>query len=117
MTMFLIGQWGQFLATSSSRKTPFPVIPAKAGIQYLQVVKNIGEAIALTLAQYGAECILISRKIEGLDTVKQKIPAGAARSSMWPRRRGEPGSLASSYTTGALIPCDGGMLIEPRVSH
>ena len=37
--------------------------------------RGIGEAIALTLAEYGAHCILISRKIEGLETVKAKIEA------------------------------------------
>jgi NAD(P)-dependent dehydrogenase (short-subunit alcohol dehydrogenase family) len=37
--------------------------------------RGIGEAIALTLAEYGAHCILISRKIEGLEAVKAKIEA------------------------------------------
>ena len=35
--------------------------------------RGIGEAIALTLAEYGAKCILVSRKIEGLQTVVEKI--------------------------------------------
>jgi NAD(P)-dependent dehydrogenase (short-subunit alcohol dehydrogenase family) len=35
--------------------------------------RGIGEAIALTLAEYGARCILVSRKIEGLKAVKEKI--------------------------------------------
>jgi len=35
--------------------------------------RGIGEAIALTLAHHGATCILVSRKIEGLETVAQKI--------------------------------------------
>jgi NAD(P)-dependent dehydrogenase (short-subunit alcohol dehydrogenase family) len=37
--------------------------------------RGIGEAIALALAEYGAHCILISRKIEGLQAVKGKIEA------------------------------------------
>jgi NAD(P)-dependent dehydrogenase (short-subunit alcohol dehydrogenase family) len=37
--------------------------------------RGIGEAIALTLTEYGAHCILISRKIEGLQAVKAKIEA------------------------------------------
>ena len=37
--------------------------------------RGIGEAIAMTLAEYGAHCILISRKIEGLEAVKAKIEA------------------------------------------
>ena len=35
--------------------------------------RGIGEAIALTLSDYGALCILVSRKIEGLQEVKVKI--------------------------------------------
>lgn len=37
--------------------------------------RGIGEAIALTLAEYGAHCILTSRKIEGVRTVADKIIA------------------------------------------
>jgi NAD(P)-dependent dehydrogenase (short-subunit alcohol dehydrogenase family) len=35
--------------------------------------RGIGEAIALTLAEYGARCILVSRKLESLEAVKAKI--------------------------------------------
>jgi len=35
--------------------------------------RGIGEAIALALAEHGAHCILVSRKIEGLQAVKEKI--------------------------------------------
>lgn len=35
--------------------------------------RGIGEAIALTLAEYGAHCILASRKLAGLQAVKDKI--------------------------------------------
>jgi len=35
--------------------------------------RGIGEAIALTLAEYGAECVLIGRKIDDLQSVVDKI--------------------------------------------
>ncbi len=35
--------------------------------------RGIGEAIALTLAEYGARCILVSRKLDNLQAVKIKI--------------------------------------------
>ncbi len=35
--------------------------------------RGIGEAIALTLAEYGAHCILVSRKLDGLQAVKNNI--------------------------------------------
>jgi NAD(P)-dependent dehydrogenase (short-subunit alcohol dehydrogenase family) len=35
--------------------------------------RGIGEAIALTLAENGARCILTSRKIEGLQAVVENI--------------------------------------------
>jgi NAD(P)-dependent dehydrogenase (short-subunit alcohol dehydrogenase family) len=37
--------------------------------------RGIGEAIAMALAEHGAHCILISRKIEGLQAVSEKIEA------------------------------------------
>lgn len=39
--------------------------------------RGIGEAIALTLAEFGARCILTSRKLEGLQTVVDKIQSAA----------------------------------------
>ncbi len=41
--------------------------------------RGIGEAIAMALAEHGAHCILISRKIEGLQAVKEKIEAQGGR--------------------------------------
>ena len=35
--------------------------------------RGIGEAIAMTLSEYGALCILVSRKIEALEQVREKI--------------------------------------------
>jgi NAD(P)-dependent dehydrogenase (short-subunit alcohol dehydrogenase family) len=37
--------------------------------------RGSGESIALTLAEYGATCMLVSRKIEGLQAVQEKIRA------------------------------------------
>jgi NAD(P)-dependent dehydrogenase (short-subunit alcohol dehydrogenase family) len=39
--------------------------------------RGIGEAVALTLAAYGARCILASRKLEGLEAVVDKIRAAS----------------------------------------
>jgi NAD(P)-dependent dehydrogenase (short-subunit alcohol dehydrogenase family) len=41
--------------------------------------RGIGEAIALTLAENGAHCILTSRKIEGLEAVVEKIRAAGGQ--------------------------------------
>jgi len=41
--------------------------------------RGIGEAIAMTLAEYGARCILVSRKLEGLEAVKKKIAVQGGR--------------------------------------
>ncbi|UCD79452.1 MAG: SDR family oxidoreductase [Desulfobacterales bacterium] len=41
--------------------------------------RGIGEAIALTLAENGARCILTSRKIEGLQTVVEKISSAGGQ--------------------------------------
>ncbi|MCG8332963.1 MAG: SDR family oxidoreductase [Proteobacteria bacterium] len=41
--------------------------------------RGIGEAIAENLAAYGAHCILVSRKIEGLQQVADKIIAAGGR--------------------------------------
>jgi NAD(P)-dependent dehydrogenase (short-subunit alcohol dehydrogenase family) len=41
--------------------------------------RGIGEAIAVNLAAHGARCILVSRKIEGLRAVQEKIEAEGGR--------------------------------------
>ena len=41
--------------------------------------RGIGEAAALTLAQYGAHCILASRKIDALKDVEEKIKAAGGK--------------------------------------
>ncbi|MDY0161624.1 SDR family oxidoreductase [Desulfobotulus sp.] len=37
--------------------------------------RGIGESMALTFAEYGAHCILVSRKLDGLEAVVEKIRA------------------------------------------
>jgi NAD(P)-dependent dehydrogenase (short-subunit alcohol dehydrogenase family) len=41
--------------------------------------RGIGEALALTLAEYGAHCVLASRKIDALRVVEEKIKAGGGK--------------------------------------
>ena len=41
--------------------------------------RGIGEAIAMTLADHGAHCILVSRKTEGLEKVAAKILGGGGK--------------------------------------
>lgn len=51
--------------------------------------RGIGEAIALTLAEYGALCILVSRKIEGLQAVQAKIKAKGGQAEAMACNMGE----------------------------
>jgi NAD(P)-dependent dehydrogenase (short-subunit alcohol dehydrogenase family) len=44
--------------------------------------RGIGEAIAMTLSEYGARCILVSRKIQGLEQVKEKIEQKGGRAEV-----------------------------------
>jgi NAD(P)-dependent dehydrogenase (short-subunit alcohol dehydrogenase family) len=41
--------------------------------------RGIGEAVAVNLAAYGAECVLVSRKLEGLEAVRDKILAAGGK--------------------------------------
>ena len=52
--------------------------------------RGIGEAIALTLSDYGAECILVSRKEEGLKEVQQKIISRGGKAEAMVCHMGEP---------------------------
>ena len=45
--------------------------------------RGIGEAIAIALSDYGARCILVSRKAEGLDKVKAKIEAKGGQADVF----------------------------------
>ncbi len=51
--------------------------------------RGIGEAIAMNLAAHGAECILVSRKIEGLEAVKRKILDAGGKAEAVPCHLGD----------------------------
>lgn len=51
--------------------------------------RGIGEAIALALSEFGAKVVLASRKIEGLNAVKEKIEA-QGEGPLHPRAHGGP---------------------------
>ena len=45
--------------------------------------RGIGEAVAMALAEYGARCILVSRKIQGLEQVKEKIEQNGGQAEVF----------------------------------
>ena len=45
--------------------------------------RGIGEAIAMTLAEYGARCILVSRKSQGLQKVKEIIEQNGGQADVY----------------------------------
>jgi NAD(P)-dependent dehydrogenase (short-subunit alcohol dehydrogenase family) len=57
--------------------------------------RGIGEAIAMTLAEYGATCVLVSRKQEGVERVKQKIEDRGGKAEAIPCHVGELDQIAS----------------------
>lgn len=63
--------------------------------------RGIGEAIAMALAEFGAKVVLSSRKIEGLNAVKDKIEAAGGEAICIPAHMGKPESL-QGVVDGAL---------------
>jgi NAD(P)-dependent dehydrogenase (short-subunit alcohol dehydrogenase family) len=55
--------------------------------------RGIGEAIAIALAEFGAKVVLSSRKIEGLNAVKEKIEAAGGEAICIPAHVGKLDSL------------------------
>ncbi len=55
--------------------------------------RGIGEAIAMLLAEKGALCILVSRKIEGVKAVEQKIVAAGGRAESAACHLGDLGQI------------------------
>ncbi|MHB8895483.1 MAG: glucose 1-dehydrogenase [Candidatus Geothermincolia bacterium] len=55
--------------------------------------RGIGEAIAMALAEHGAKLVLASRKIEGLNAVKEKIEAAGGEAICIPANMGKTESL------------------------
>jgi hypothetical protein len=90
--------------------------------------RGIGEAIALGLSDYGASCILVGRKIEALEVVKQKIEdkGGKAKAyachmgemdqikALFEKIRAEDGKLDILVNNAATNPYFGGLLEAPE---
>ena len=55
--------------------------------------RGIGEAIAIALSEFGAKVVLASRKIEGLNAVKEKIEAQGGKAHCIPAHMGDLDSL------------------------
>ncbi len=55
--------------------------------------RGIGEAIALAMSEFGAKVVLSSRKIEGLNAVKEKIEAAGGTAHCIPAHMGNLESL------------------------
>jgi len=55
--------------------------------------RGIGEAIAIALSEFGAKVVLASRKIEGLNAVKEKIEAQGRQAHCIPAHMGDLDSL------------------------
>jgi NAD(P)-dependent dehydrogenase (short-subunit alcohol dehydrogenase family) len=59
--------------------------------------RGIGEAIAITLAEYGAHVILVSRKIDGLNTVAEKIKALGGKATSIVCHTGNMGQIKALF--------------------
>lgn len=59
--------------------------------------RGIGEAVAVTLADYGAQCILVSRKAEALKSVAEKIGARGGRAEVMPCHMGDPKQIEQLF--------------------
>jgi NAD(P)-dependent dehydrogenase (short-subunit alcohol dehydrogenase family) len=55
--------------------------------------RGIGQAIAQTLAEYGAEVVLVSRKIEALNAVAQEITAAGGKAFALAAHMGDLGAV------------------------
>ncbi len=61
--------------------------------------RGIGESIAMTLAENGAHCILVSRKIDGLQAVVDKIAAAGGKADALPCHMGEMAQIRQLMAT------------------
>lgn len=59
--------------------------------------RGIGEAIAITLSEYGACCILVSRKTEGLQVVVNKIVEGGGKAEAYACHTGYSDQIAGLF--------------------
>lgn len=55
--------------------------------------RGIGEAIALAYSEFGAKLVLASRKLEGLNTVREKIESSGGEAICIPTHMGDPTSI------------------------
>ena len=60
--------------------------------------RGIGEAIAITLSEHGARCILASRKIEGLEKVKTHIEKSGGRADAYACHTGNLSQIRDLFT-------------------
>jgi NAD(P)-dependent dehydrogenase (short-subunit alcohol dehydrogenase family) len=63
--------------------------------------RGIGEAVAMALAEFGAKVVLSSRKLEGLNAVKEKIEAAGGEAICIPAHMGKLDSL-QAVVDGAI---------------
>jgi NAD(P)-dependent dehydrogenase (short-subunit alcohol dehydrogenase family) len=59
--------------------------------------RGIGEAIAVTLADYGAECILVSRKEDALKSVADRIASRGGKARVIACHMGDPGQIGNLF--------------------
>lgn len=59
--------------------------------------RGIGEAIAITLARYGAHCILVSRKADALEIVAEKIRTNSGKADGIVCHIGHPDQIRSLF--------------------
>ncbi|MBI9076694.1 MAG: SDR family oxidoreductase [Desulfatibacillum sp.] len=59
--------------------------------------RGIGEAVAHTLAENGAHCILVSRKAEALETVAQAIREKGGKADVMPCHMGDLGQIQALF--------------------
>jgi NAD(P)-dependent dehydrogenase (short-subunit alcohol dehydrogenase family) len=59
--------------------------------------RGIGEAIAVTLSDYGAHCLLTSRKAEGLQKVADKIASRGGKADVLPCHVGDLKQIAALF--------------------
>ncbi len=60
--------------------------------------RGIGEAVALTLADYGAHCILVSRKEDALKGVAETIAARGGRAEVMTCHVGDPSQIDGLFS-------------------
>jgi NAD(P)-dependent dehydrogenase (short-subunit alcohol dehydrogenase family) len=59
--------------------------------------RGIGEAVAIAMAEYGAFCILVSRRIEGLEAVKHKIEERGGKADALSCNMGDIGGILQLF--------------------